>query len=53
LLAALNRLVVEKVSLRPDDLLVMIYELPGENISFGYGLAVPCCDAPPSCSHGR
>src|SRR6516225_8357418 len=39
LLAALNRLVVEKVSLRPDDLLVMIYELPGENISFGHGLA--------------
>ena len=39
LLAALNRLIVEKVSLRPDDLLVMIYELPGENISFGHGLA--------------
>ena len=39
LLAALDRLVVEKVGLRPDDLLVMIYELPGENISFGHGLA--------------
>jgi hypothetical protein len=39
LLAALDRLVVEKVGLRPDDLLVMIYELPGENISFGQGLA--------------
>lgn len=39
LLGALNRLVVEKVGLRPDDLLVMIYELPGENISFGRGLA--------------
>ena len=39
LLAALNRLVVEKVGLRPDDLLVTIYELLGENISFGHGLA--------------
>jgi hypothetical protein len=28
LLAALNRLVVEKVSLRPDDLVVLIYEMP-------------------------
>jgi Tautomerase enzyme len=39
LLAALNRLLVEKVSLRPDDLVVLIYEMPGENISFGQGLA--------------
>ena len=34
LLAALNRLVVEKAGLRADDLVV-----PGENISFGQGLA--------------
>src|SRR5882757_1233695 len=39
LLAALNRLVVENVGLRPDDLVVLIYEMPGENISFGQGLA--------------
>src|SRR5229473_3467906 len=39
LLAALNQLVVEKVGLRPDDLVVLIYEMPGENISFGQGLA--------------
>jgi phenylpyruvate tautomerase PptA (4-oxalocrotonate tautomerase family) len=39
LLAALNRLVVEKAGLRPDDLVVLIYEMPGENISFGQGLA--------------
>jgi hypothetical protein len=38
LLSALNRLVV-KVGLRPDDLVVLIYEMPGENISFGQGLA--------------
>ena len=23
----------------PDDLLIMLYEVPGENISFGRGLA--------------
>jgi hypothetical protein len=34
-----NRLVVERVGLQPDDLLIVIYELPGENISFGKGLA--------------
>jgi phenylpyruvate tautomerase PptA (4-oxalocrotonate tautomerase family) len=39
LLSALDRLVVEKVGLRPDDLVVLIYEMPGENISFGQGLA--------------
>jgi hypothetical protein len=39
LLAALNRLVVEKVGLRPDDLATLMYEMPGENISFGHGLA--------------
>src|ERR1700739_4909642 len=37
--AAVNRLVVESVGLRPDDLLIMLYEVPGENISFGKGLA--------------
>jgi hypothetical protein len=39
LLAALNRLVVENVGLRPDDLVVLSYEMPGENLSFGHGLA--------------
>src|SRR5260370_29499523 len=34
LLAALNRLGVEKGGLRPDDRPVMIYEVPGENIPF-------------------
>src|SRR5258706_14909227 len=33
LLAALNRLGVEKVSLTPDDRGVLIYEVPVENIS--------------------
>src|SRR6201984_3186158 len=39
LLAALNRLVVEKVGLRPHDLVVLIYEMPGGDSSFGPGLA--------------
>jgi hypothetical protein len=37
--AALNRLMVERVDLLPDDLLIMLYEIPVENISFGKGLA--------------
>ena len=37
--AALNRLIVESVGLNPDDLFIMLYEVPGENISFGKGLA--------------
>lgn len=39
LLKALNDRVVEHAKIRPDDLLVALYELPGENFSFGHGLA--------------
>jgi hypothetical protein len=39
LLKALNTHVVEAAAVSPDDLLILIYELPGENISFGKGLA--------------
>lgn len=39
LLKELNRRVVEAIGLSKDDLLVLLYELPGENISFGQGLA--------------
>jgi hypothetical protein len=39
LLKALNMHVVEAAGISPDDLLTLIYELPGENISFGKGLA--------------
>ncbi len=37
--AAINKRIVESVGLNPDDLLIMITEIPGENISFGKGLA--------------
>src|SRR6266567_7636842 len=39
LLKALNDGVVAAVGISPDDLLITLYETPGENISFGRGLA--------------
>ena len=39
LLKALNEAVVSAAGIAPDDLLITLYETPGENISFGRGLA--------------
>ncbi len=39
LLKELNERVVAATGISPDDLCVLLYELPGENISFGQGLA--------------
>jgi phenylpyruvate tautomerase PptA (4-oxalocrotonate tautomerase family) len=39
LLKELNDRVVAATGISPDDLNVLLYELPGENISFGRGLA--------------
>jgi len=39
LLKALNDEVVAAAGISPDDLLITLYETPGENISFGHGLA--------------
>jgi hypothetical protein len=39
LLKALNDAVVSAAGISPDDLLIVLYETPGENISFGRGLA--------------
>jgi Tautomerase enzyme len=39
LLQALNDAVVAAAGIAPDDLLITLYETPGENISFGRGLA--------------
>ena len=39
LLKALNEGVVAAAAISPDDLLITLYETPGENISFGRGLA--------------
>ena len=39
LLKALNDEVVAAAAISPDDLMITFYEVPGENISFGRGLA--------------
>ena len=39
LLKAINDGVVAAAGISPDDLLITLYETPGENISFGRGLA--------------
>ena len=39
LLKALNDAVVAAAEISPDDLVITLYETPGENISFGRGLA--------------
>lgn len=39
LLKALNDEIVGAAGISPDDLMIMLYETPGENISFGRGLA--------------
>jgi Tautomerase enzyme len=39
LLKQLNDRVVAAAGISPDDLLIMLYEIPGENASFGQGLA--------------
>ena len=39
LLQALNDSVVAATGISPDDLMTTLYETPGENISFGRGLA--------------
>jgi hypothetical protein len=38
-LKALNDGVVAAAGISPDDLVIMLYETPGENISLGRGLA--------------
>src|SRR5258706_7057630 len=39
LLKALNEGVVSAAGVSPDDLFIVIHEIPGENVSFGRGLA--------------
>ena len=39
LLRSLNEKVVAAAGISPDDLVVMVYEIAGENASFGRGLA--------------
>jgi len=39
LLKSLNEKIVAAVGISPADLVVMLYEIAGENVSFGGGLA--------------
>ncbi len=39
LLNELNQRIAARAGISADDLLIQLYELPGENISFGQGLA--------------
>ncbi len=39
LLKELNARIVAGAGISPDDLMIQLFELPGENISFGQGLA--------------
>ena len=39
LLKALNDNIVAAAGISPDDLMITLYETPGENISFGRGVA--------------
>ncbi len=39
LLKELNKRVVAEAGISPDDLLIMLYEIAGENASFGRGVA--------------
>jgi hypothetical protein len=39
LLKELNERIVARAGISPDDLMIQLYELPGENISFGQGVA--------------
>jgi Tautomerase enzyme len=48
LLNELNERIVGGAGISPDDLVIQLYELPGENISFGQGLAQPASKGLPS-----
>src|SRR5713226_2160417 len=52
LLKALNDGVVAAAGISPDDLLITLYEVPGENISFGRGLAQRAHISDPKPAHG-
>jgi hypothetical protein len=53
LLKALNDAVVSAARISPDDLLITLYETPGDNISFGRGLAqrAPVADQEAAAAH--
>jgi hypothetical protein len=53
LLKALNHNIVAAAGISPDDLMVSLYETPGENISFGRGLAQRAHISEPKPAHAE
>jgi hypothetical protein len=52
LLKMLNENIVAAAGISPDDLVITLYETPGENISFGRGLAQRAHISEPRSAHG-
>ena len=53
LLKALNDNIVAAAGISPDDLNITLYETPGENISFGRGLAHRAHISEPKSTHAE
>jgi hypothetical protein len=53
LLKALNDNIVAAAGISPDDLNITLYEAPGENISFGRGLAQRAHISEPKSTHAE
>ena len=53
LLKALNDNIVAAAGISPDDLMITLYETPGENISFGRGLAQRAHISEPKSAHAE
>ena len=53
LLKALNDNIVAAAGISPDDLMITFYETPGENISFGRGLAQRAHISEPKSTHAE
>jgi hypothetical protein len=53
LLKALNDNIVAAAGISPDDLMITLYETPGENISFGRGLAQRAHVSEPKSTHAE
>jgi len=53
LLKALNDNIVAAAGISPDDLMITLYEAPGENFSFGRGLAQRAHISEPKSAHAE
>jgi hypothetical protein len=42
LLKEINKRIVAEARVSPDDLMIQFYEIPGDKVSFGHGIAAAC-----------